>query len=66
MVSANHWIEVWDKYGRVRVRSEGAEGDYNSIGRTTVLANPDTSELPETTPETKGHTQDDSWPLCHG
>jgi hypothetical protein len=44
---ANHWIEVQDQYGRVRERTEGAEGNCNPTGRTTVLTNPNPSELPQ-------------------
>jgi hypothetical protein len=33
---ANHWAEPSDSNGRVRGRTEGAEGDYSLIGRTTI------------------------------
>jgi hypothetical protein len=34
ILTANHWTEVRDLYGRVRGRIKGAEGDGNPIGRT--------------------------------
>jgi hypothetical protein len=33
---ANHWTEPVNPYKRVRGRSEGAEGDCNPMGRTTI------------------------------
>jgi hypothetical protein len=36
MLTANHWTEVKDAYGRLRGRIGGAEWDGNPIGRTTV------------------------------
>jgi hypothetical protein len=33
---ANHWTEHGDSNGRVRGKTEGAEGDCNLIGRTTI------------------------------
>lgn len=56
ILTANHWTEVRDPYGRVRGRIEGAEGDGNPIGRPTVSTNLDPWELPETEPPTKEHT----------
>jgi hypothetical protein len=47
-LTVNNWIEVRDQYGRVRGRTEGAEGDCNPIGRTTMPTNIDPSELAET------------------
>jgi hypothetical protein len=38
ILKTNHWTEHGDPYGRVRGRTEGAEGD-NPIGRTSILAN---------------------------
>ena len=46
-LSANHWTQVQDHYRRVGGRTEGAEGNCNPIGRTTVLTNLDTSGLPD-------------------
>jgi hypothetical protein len=43
--TANHWTEVRDSHGRVRGRTEGAEGDCNPIGRPIVSTNLDSSEL---------------------
>jgi hypothetical protein len=37
ILTANHWIEVEDPYGRVRRRIEGAEGDGNPIGKTNCV-----------------------------
>ena len=34
MLAANHWTEYEDPSGRVRKRTEGAEGVCNPIGRT--------------------------------
>jgi hypothetical protein len=56
ILTANHWTEVGDSYGRVKGSIEGAEGDVNPIGRPTVATNPDPSELPETKPPAKEHT----------
>jgi hypothetical protein len=56
ILTGSHWTEVGDQYGRVRGRTEGAEGDGNPIGRTTVSTNPDSLELSETKPKTKEHT----------
>ena len=53
ILTANHWTELRDPYGRVRERSEGNEGDGNPIGRPTVSTNLDSWELPETKPPTK-------------
>jgi hypothetical protein len=50
ILTAKYWTEVRDPCGTVMERTEGFEGDYNSIGRTTVSTNPDSSELPETWP----------------
>ena len=61
----NHWVKVRDQYRRVRGRTEGAEGDCNPIGRTTVSTNGDPSELSETKPKTKEHTWAGSWPQAH-
>jgi hypothetical protein len=51
--------------GRVRERLEGAKGDGNLIGRTTVSTNMDPSGLPEAKPPTKEHTWAGPWPLTH-
>jgi hypothetical protein len=47
--------------GKIRGRTEEAEGDGNPIGRTTVLTNLDPWELPETKPLTKEHTWAGPW-----
>jgi hypothetical protein len=41
ILTANHWTENGDPYGRVRGRIEGAEGDGNPIGRPRVSTNLD-------------------------
>ena len=56
ILTDNHWSEVQDLYGRVRGRTEGTEGDWDSIGRKTVSINPVPSDPPETKPSTKEHT----------
>jgi hypothetical protein len=45
--TVNHWTEPGGPYERVRIRIEGAKGDSNPIGRTTVSTNLDPLELPE-------------------
>jgi len=37
--TANHQIEAGDPNGRVRGRTEGAEGDCHPIVRTTISTN---------------------------
>ena len=39
MLAANHQTEYWNPNGGVRGRIEGAEGDCNPIGRTTLSTN---------------------------
>jgi len=39
MLAANHWTEHRYPSGRVRERTEGAEGVCNPIGRTTISTN---------------------------
>ena len=39
MLKANHWIEHRVHNGRVRERTDGVEGVYNPIGRTTISTN---------------------------
>jgi hypothetical protein len=39
ILTANDWTESYDPYGRVRGKTEGAEGNCNPIGRTTVSTN---------------------------
>jgi hypothetical protein len=55
-LTANHWIEAKDQYGRVKGMTKGAEEDCNPIGRITVSTNPGPSVFQETKPETKEHT----------
>ena len=49
--------------GRARGRTEGAEGDCNTIGRTTITTNWIPPELPGTKPPTKEHTWMRPWLL---
>ena len=53
--TAKHWPEVGDPYGRVRGRIEGAEGDFNPIGRPRVSTNLVPWELPVTKLSIKEH-----------
>jgi hypothetical protein len=39
ILAANHHSEHGDPNGRVRQRTEGAEGVCNTIGRTTISTN---------------------------
>jgi hypothetical protein len=39
ILTANHWAELGDLKRRVRGRAEGAEGNCNPIGRTTISTN---------------------------
>jgi hypothetical protein len=39
MYTVKHWTEHGDPKGEVRARTEGAEGVYNLIGRTTISIN---------------------------
>jgi hypothetical protein len=65
ILTDNKWTEVRDPYGRVRQRSERAEGDCNSIGRSTISTNPDPWELAESKPPAKEHTWAGPGPLAH-
>ena len=65
ILTVNHRMEVGAPYGRVRGRTEGAEGDGNHIGRTTVSTNLDPAELQETEPLTKDNTQAGLRPLVY-
>jgi hypothetical protein len=65
ILTANHWTEVRDPYGRVMRRIEEAEGDGNPIGRTTVSTNQDPWKFLQTKPPTKEHTQTCLWSLAH-
>jgi hypothetical protein len=56
ILTGKPWTKVRDHCGRVRGRIEGAEGDGNPIGSTTVSTNLDPWELPETESPTKKHT----------
>jgi hypothetical protein len=55
MLIVDHQIEQRDPNGRIRGRTEGAEGVCNPIGRT-ISTNQTPSELPRTKPPTKEYT----------
>ena len=65
ILTANHWTEVGDLYGRVRGRTEETEVDRNPIGRPTVSTNLYTWELPGSKPGNKEHTQTHLRLLAH-
>jgi hypothetical protein len=46
------WTEVINPYGRVRGRTEGAEGAGKPIGRLTVSTNMDLWDSPRLKPST--------------
>jgi hypothetical protein len=52
---ANYWTDVRNSYGRVSGRIKGAEGNGHPMGRTTVSANLDPSEILESKPPMKEH-----------
>jgi hypothetical protein len=56
ILTAKHWMEVKDPYGRVREGIKGTEGDGNPTGRRTGSTNLDPWEFPETEKPTKEHT----------
>jgi hypothetical protein len=39
ILTGNDWAEPGDPNGRVRGRTEGAEGNCNPIGKTTISTN---------------------------
>jgi hypothetical protein len=55
ILTANHWTEVQDCYGRVRRRIKEAEGNFSPTGRTIVSTNLDPTELTESKSLTKEH-----------
>jgi hypothetical protein len=57
ILTANHWTQVGNPYGRVRGRIKGTEGDDDPIRRPTMSTNLDPWELPETKPSIKECTQ---------
>ena len=65
ILTAKHWTELGDPYGRVRERSEGNEGDGNPIEILTLSTNLNPSELPETKLPTKENTQAGQRPLVY-
>jgi len=65
ILTAIHWTEAGDPYGRIRGKIEGTEWDGNPIGRTTESTNLDPGELPETKPQAKEHTRAGPRPPAH-
>jgi hypothetical protein len=67
ILTANHWTEPGDPSGRVRRRTEGAEGVCHLIGRTILTKQniPPPQKLPGTKPPTKEYTWWDSWLQPH-
>jgi hypothetical protein len=65
-LTAKHWTEVRDPYGRIGGKSEGTEGDGNPIDRPTVSTNLDCWELSETEPLIKEHKEAGPrpWHIC--
>jgi hypothetical protein len=55
MLTGNHQTEHGDPNGGVRGRTEGAEGDCNPIGRTTISTHQTPPELPGLKSPTKDY-----------
>jgi hypothetical protein len=53
MLATSHWTEHRVPNGRFRERTEGAEGVFSHIVRTSISTNQTTSELPGTKPPIK-------------
>jgi hypothetical protein len=51
MLASNHWTEQGDTNGGVRGRTGGAEEVCNPIGRTTIINQRDSPEVPGTKPK---------------
>jgi hypothetical protein len=56
MLAANQWTKHGVSNRKVREETEGVEGVYNLIGRTTILTNQTPPELPGTKPSTMEYT----------
>jgi hypothetical protein len=68
MLAANHRNENRDPNRGVKGRTEGAEGIFNPIGRTTTSTNQNptpTPEIPGTKPPTTEYTWRDPWLPLH-
>jgi hypothetical protein len=63
MLAANRRTEHRDLNGGVKGRTEGAEGVYHPIERSTISTNPPPPppDLPRTKPPTKEYTWSDPW-----
>jgi len=60
MVAASHWTEQGDTYRRVREKTEGAGGVYNTIGKPRASTNETPPECPGTKSPTSVYTWRDS------
>jgi len=49
-LTVNHWTKLRDSHGRIRGRTEGAEGDGNTVGRTIVSITRSSLEFTGTKP----------------
>jgi hypothetical protein len=69
MLTAIHWNKHGVLNGGVNKKTEGAEGIFNPIGRTTISTNqtppPQLPELPGTKAPTKQYTWRDPWLQLH-
>jgi hypothetical protein len=57
ILTAKHWTEIGDPYGRDRGRIKGVDRDGNPIETVTVSTNLDPWEHPEIKPSTKKYTR---------
>jgi hypothetical protein len=66
IITANHWTESRDPYGRVRGRTEGVEGDCNSTVKMIVSTNRTPQSFQELSNQQKSiHGLAGPWPpLC--
>jgi len=67
MLVTNHWTEHGVSNGGVRERTEGTEGVFNPIGRTTFSTSQTASfpVFPGTKPPTKEYTWSNLWFQLH-
>jgi hypothetical protein len=65
ILTANHWSNIWNPYGIISRKTEGAEGDGKPIGVSTESTSPDPSELLETKRLMRDYTWASPWPLTH-
>jgi hypothetical protein len=60
-LTVNHWTEHGVSKGGIRERTDGAEGVWNPVGRTTISTNQTPPEHPGNKPPTKECTRRDPW-----